>query len=155
MTHDFRRYMGHKMKSVIRLSMVVLAFVTNCAQADIFKCIVDGKSTYQAVPCKKEKDETALNIKIHDEEAERRGFYKRREFEMMQAERRYFEAREAEERAKAIESLSRADREAAAAEASDRMADAYQQRMRSQQQVDKAYSDYLYKRGGMSPIFKR
>lgn len=147
--------MEFDMKPLIHLSLVILALATNLAQADIFKCIVDGKATYQAVPCKTEKEETALKIKIHDQEAELRGRYAQKEFELMEAERQYLKAKTEAEHARTAESWSRAERAAAAAEASDRMADSYQQSIRSRQQVDKAYSDYLYKRGGMSPVFKR
>lgn len=140
------------MKTTLLLAAAVLS---PTAQADIFKCVVDGKSHYQANPCKEEKHETALNIKTRDRAAEERAMDAQRAFNLQQLDKGIAEAEIRQRNARAVRDAAIAQQQAAQAEARLREAEAYQRSVESQQQTDEAWSKYLYKRGGMSPTFGR
>lgn len=125
------------------------------AQADIFKCVVDGKTKYQANPCKEEKHETALNIKTRDPYAAERAMDAQRAFNLQRLDKGIAEAEIRQRNARAMRDAAIAQQQAAQAEARLREAEAYQQSVESQQRRDEAWSKYLYKEGGMSPTFGR
>ena len=134
--------------------ILLLAGMMPC-QADIFKCVVDGKARYQANPCKEEKHETALNIKTRDLAAQERAMDAQRAFNLQQLDKGIAEAEIRQRNARAMRDAAIAQQQAAQAEARLREAEAYQRSVESQQQRDEAWSKYLYKEAGMSPTFGR
>lgn len=137
------------------IMIIMLAIVAGNVNADIFKCIVDGKSQYQSNPCKEEKHETALPIRTRDIKAQLRAKDAERDFNLRQLEEGMLEAEIAQRRAAAINEAAWAQRQAAEAEARMREAEAYERQVEINRVASEAREKYLYKEAGMSPTFKR
>lgn len=144
--------------NIIKIAVRIIIISAICfgssqtANADVFKCVVDGKATYQAMPCKTEKEETALAIKTNDPDAALKARIANEQFENMKVEREYLKAQADAERARAAAALQRSQ---AAAEAAERATNLRQQQIEIDRDRSEAFEKYLYKEGGMSPTFKR
>ena len=105
------------------------------AQADIFKCMVNGKAVYQAAPCATEKDETALHIKrVSPAPMSVEGYplpapASARDGEKAYLEKKLLKARIAAEQAEAARRQASAEADIVRAEARAREADAWNDRM--------------------------
>lgn len=139
------------------IMIIMLSIVAGNANADIFKCQVDGKSVYQASPCLTEEAETAL--KIRTREADR---YNLPEYdqsydpvnippaespimaqERIRLEREYKQAQIQRERAGAEFNRALAGEAQTRQWEAERRAEQRDREIELQRQRDKAYQDYL------------
>lgn len=139
------------MKTKSIFSGLIIAAIPFVSEADIFKCVVDGKTTYQATPCKEEKHETSLDIKTVDQERNERGAQAKQNFELLQQQKRLMEAETELKRAIAQKAYSEAEAEAIRAETEAREADAYNQRSDALSKESEARARYWNKKAGISP----
>lgn len=123
----------------------IIALSATAAQADIFKCVVDGKTSYQPSPCKEEKHESTLNLKRVDQEANELGKQRRADAEKAYLEKKLLKARIAQEQAGADFSNALSQEAYARQEAEQRRLDIRQQEADAAEERAEALDRYLNK----------
>lgn len=138
---------------------ILLMLTASTADADIFKCQVNGKSVYQASPCVTEESETALKIRTR---AAQRDYYERSydpsyipgempgqpespimAQERMRLEREYKQSQIQREQAAAEFNRALARESETRQWEAERSAEQRDREIELQRQRDKAYQDHL------------
>lgn len=116
------------------------------AQADIFKCQVNGKSTYQSSPCQEEKNETALKIKTTEPDNDYRPPSNQSDIVRRDREQKLFDAKMAAQQAETNRKQAAADAAYQRSVDAERRSDIAQQEADIRAEEGRALSDYLKSR---------